>query len=82
MVLREISELSKDFASLRFTVMVDEPTWRERHEDHTHAQKNSRGELEREWQKPRCVVLGLSRSANEVLRKRVSPTVFGLIYND
>ena len=51
-VLREATKIGKHTTALGFAVVVDKPTWREGHEDHTNAEKYGWSELEAKGKEP------------------------------
>lgn len=66
MVLIKTAETGENATSLSLLAVVDEPTRRKRHEDHTDTEKNSGGKLESERKKPCSLFLSSSSAANVV----------------
>lgn len=71
-LLWQASELRKNALGFSLAVVVDEPTWREGHEDHAHTEKDSRNELQAERQKP-CGFLLCSACAPDKVCAVVDP---------
>ena len=73
MVLGEVTQVCEGAASLFFATVVDKPSWRERHPDHSNEEDCSRYQLQTDWYKPRGVGLGLERGAANVVSSIVDP---------
>lgn len=71
--LGKTTKVGEYTACLGFTAVVDEPTRRERHENHTSTKKHSRGELQGEREEPSSFLLSVSSSATDVIGAVVDP---------
>ena len=71
-VLVQTTEACENAASLVFFAVVNEPTRREGHENHTDAKKDGRSKLESEGKKP-CSLLLFPASATNVVGTIVDP---------
>ena len=63
-VERHVAELGQSSTSLFLSVVMDEPTGRERHEDHSDEQDQGGEELESERYEPGCVRLCITCTAD------------------
>ena len=63
---REPAEAGEHAARLFLAALVDQPTRRERHEDHTHEQDHSRCQLQADRSQPRGIGLVVAPATDEV----------------
>ncbi len=63
---RHVAELSQSSSSFLLSVVVDEPTGRERHEDHSNKQYQSREELKSQRHQPGCIRLCIACAADVI----------------
>lgn len=57
---------SESVDGILLTTVMAQPTWRERHEDHTNTKKNSRSKLKSQRNEPSSIFLGLTSSTNVI----------------
>jgi len=72
-LLGEAAKIGEYTARLCFTAVMDEPTGRERHEDHTSTEKHSGSQLQSEREKPSSLLLSVSPGATDVVGAVVDP---------